>query len=87
MEEFLKQLNINDKYNIDDDGSAVIDLDEKQFFRYESLLDKSIFVELDEDSSNISYETITKQYYNEEFILTLIGDLEGDTYRLVVKSI
>lgn len=87
MDEFLKELGIKDKYNVSDEGNYVIDLDEKTFFKYESLLDKSYLVDMDEDSSNVTYETITKQYDSDEYNITLLGDLEGNTYRLVIKNI
>ena len=85
MEDFLKEIGISKFGNYSDDGNYVVDLDEKMFFRYESILDKCDLIDLDEDSSNITYEAITKQYDSDDYILTLIGDLEGETYRLTIK--
>ena len=84
---FISELGIDIEGNISDDGCYVIDLSEKQFFSCESILDNSDLVELDEDSSNITYESITKQYSSDKYLLTLVGDLEGDTYRLTCKDI
>ena len=87
MEDFLKEIGIDEQGNYSDDGCYIIDLDEKNFFRYESILDKSELIDLDEDSSNITYEAITKQYDSDNYLITLIGDLEGNTYRLSCKQI
>ena len=84
---FIRELGIDIEGNVLDDGCYVIDLSEKQFFSCESILDNSDLVELDEDSSNITYESITKQYTSDKYLLTLIGDLEGDTYGLTCKDI
>ena len=84
---FISELGIDIEGNVVDDGCYVIDLSEKQFFSCESILDNSDLVELDEDSSNITYESITKQDTSDKYLLTLIGDLEGDTYRLTCKDI
>lgn len=84
---FISELGIDIEGNILDDDCYVIDLSEKQFFSCESILDNSDLVELDEYSSNITYESITKQYSSDKYLLTLIGDLEGDTYRLTCKDI
>ena len=84
---FISELGIDIEGNVVDDSCYVIDLSEKQFFSCESILDNSDLVELDEDSSNITYESITKQYSSDKYLLTLIGDLEGDTYRLTCKDI
>lgn len=84
---FISELGIDIEGNISDDGCYVIDLSEKQFFSCESILDNSDLVELDENSSNITYESITKQYSSDKYLLTLIGDLEGNTYRLTCKDI
>ena len=84
---FISKLGIDIEGNMADDGCYIIDLNEKQFFSCESILDNSDLVELDEDSSNITYESITKEYISDDYLLTLIGDLEGDTYRLTCKDI
>ena len=84
---FISELGIDIEGNVSDDVCYVIDLSEKQFFSCESILDNSDLVELDEDSSNITYESITKQYTSDKYLLTLIGDLEGGTYRLTCKDI
>lgn len=86
MEDFIKELGIDKKGNYSDDGCYVIDLDEKEFFSCESRLDNSDLIDLDEDSSNVTYEAITKQYDSDEYLITLIGDLEGNTYRLACKK-
>lgn len=87
MEEFLKKIGIKDEGHKSDDGCLVVDIkDEDTFFKYESLLDNSSLVDLDEDSSNVTYESITKQYESEKFLITLIGD-DSDTYKITVKNL
>lgn len=85
MEDFLKQLGITQKGNYSDDGCYVLDLDEKTFFKYESILDKSDLVDLDDEFSNISYETISKIYESDYYEIALIAD-EYDNYRLSIKE-
>lgn len=86
MEEFLRKLGITKKGSTTPEGLYVIDLTEDEWAKYFSKLDRSNLVDEDEDSSNLGYESSVNQFENEDYIITLIGDLDEEKYKLTIKE-
>lgn len=87
MDELLREIGINYKGEKSKDGSYVVDLpDSAAFGRVFSLLDKSDVVEPDDESSQLTAETTSMQFVNEEYTITLLGDLENDSYKVVIRE-
>ena len=86
MEEFLRKLGIYEKPVESDDGCYVIDIeDSDDFGRIYSKLDRSDLVDEDEDASQVALDSSSIQFTSDEYLLTLLADLEGDTYSLVIR--
>lgn len=87
MEEFLKELGINKEPIESEDGVLVIDIaNSDEYAKYYSLLEKSDLVEEDQYSSQITLEASSIQYVNDDFTITLLSNLEADTYQLTIKE-
>lgn len=87
MEEFLKELGINKEPTESEDGVLVIDIaNSDEYAKYYSLLEKSDLVEEDQYSSQITLEASSIQYVNDDFTITLLSNLEADTYQLTIKE-
>ena len=87
MDEFLKSLGITDKGNISDDSCYVIDFeDDVAWSKAYSKLDKSNEVEEEEDSTNVTMESSTVQFVNDEYTITMKADFESDTYQLICRE-
>lgn len=96
-EEFLKELGITDIVDIekgltedletDDEGVSVVVIpDSEKFGKIYSKLEDSDLVRQDDESSQVTYDTISVQYLSDKYLLTLLGDLEADNYRLTIKE-
>ena len=88
MEEFLNDLGITKEGNYtEEDGIYVVDIDDSnEYGKIFSLLEKSNLLEQDELSSQVTEDTSSIQYINDKYVLTLLGDWDGDTYKLTVKE-
>lgn len=86
MEEFLREIGITYKGKRNPNGLYVIELDENQWSRCLSSLERSYLVDEDEDSSNVSYESSAQIFDSDSYILTLIADLNSGVYKLTVKE-
>ena len=87
MEEFLKELGINKEPVESEDGTLVIDIaNSDEYAKYYSLLEKSDLIEEDQYSSQITLEASSIQYVNDDFTITLLSNLEADTYQLTIKE-
>ena len=97
-EKFLKKLGIDEVIDIDENldedvettkqGISVIQIDSSEDFgKVMSKLDASDLVRQDDESSNISEDSVSIQYASKDFLITLLGDLEGDTYRMTIKEL
>ena len=87
MEEFLKELGINKEPTESEDGVLVIDIaNSDEYAKYYSLLEKSDLVEEDQYSSQLTLEASSIQYVNDDFTITLLSNLEADTYQLTIKE-
>ena len=87
MKEFLDSLGISDLGNMSDDGCYIIDFkSDLEWSKAYSKLDKSDMVEEEEDSSNITMESSTVQFVNDEYTVTMIADFDSDIYKLVCRE-
>lgn len=87
MEEFLKELGIDRKYEQSDSGSYVIDLkDSIDYGRIYSILDRSDLIDEDSESSQVTEDTSSVQYSNDEYTLTLLADFNEDQYKLTIRE-
>ena len=82
MEDFLKELGITNKVEETDQGYIVTLEDSNEFAKIYSKLDRSDLIDEVIESSQITPDTISVQYVNDDYTLTLLGDLEGDVYTL-----
>ena len=84
----LKDLNIDKNGTFSDDNCYVIDLDDsKEFFKIYSILDKSELLEADDDLTLMDADESYIVYDGDDYQISLIADLEADTYRIVLKEI
>lgn len=86
MEKFLKELGITGEYNTSGDILTMDIEDSNTYYRIFSILDKSDKVEQDEDSTLISLESMSTQFVNDEYTITLLADLDNDAYKLTCRK-
>jgi len=87
LDELLRQLNIDKEPVQNDNGSWTIDLDDSnEYSRYYTKLDKSDLVEEDDEASQVSVETSSIQYVNDDFTLTLLANFETEEYKLIIRE-
>ena len=86
MEELLKILRITEPPIESENGVYVIDLaDSDEFSKMYSRLNRcGIVDEVDEASQNTLNPSI--QFANDDFNITLNGDLETEEYKLIIKE-
>lgn len=87
MEEFLRKLGIDKTGEKGLNGTYVITIDNSDDYgKYYSKLDKSQLIEEDEESSQITMETSSIQFVNDDYTITLLADFDADTYKLTIKE-
>lgn len=87
MEEFLKSLGITGNFTIDK-GSLIMDIkDSNAYGTIFSKLENSDEVEQEDNASNVTLESSSIQFSNDIYLITLLGDFEADTYKLVMREI
>ena len=89
IDDLLRDLNIDADYTENENGSFTIDLvDSNEYSRYYSKIDKSEDFEEDEEASQVTAETSSIQFINDDYILTLIANWdEPEEYKLVIRKI
>lgn len=86
MEEFLKKLGIDGKFR-KSSSSYVLDIEDSNTYgKIYSILDNSTLVDEDEESSQVSEDYSSIQFYTDKYLLQLIADFKGDEYRLTIKE-
>ena len=87
MEELLKTLGITDTpvkngkvYNIDIANSD-------EYGKIYSKLDRMDDLEEVTDSSQMTYESASIQFENDELLVTLLADFEEDLYKMTIKEL
>lgn len=86
MEEFLKSLGINGNLQ-KSNSSYVMDIeDSNEYGKIYSLLDKSDEIEEDTESSQVTLDYSSIQFFNDLYTLQLIADFENNEYRLTIKE-
>lgn len=86
MDLFLKKLGIRGEPEKSNGVYTVSIEDSNEFARIYSKLDRSDEVDEIIESSQITPDTISVQYTNDEYTLTLLGDLVGDAYSLTIRE-
>ena len=88
LEELLRELNIDKDYIENENGSYTIELDNSnEYSRYYTRIDKSGLFEEDEEASQITIDTSTLQFINDDFVLTLMGNFDTDEYSLIIREL
>lgn len=88
MEDFLKQIGIDEKPVKSANGIYVIDIyDSDQYGRIYSKLDKSDLLDEIPENSQITYDTASIQYEGDDYSITLMADFENDSYKMTIKEI
>lgn len=86
MDEFLADLGIDGNFRRSA-SSYVLDIeDSNEYGKIYSILDNSDLVEEDGESSQITVDYQSVQFYNDDYLLQLIADFESDEYRLTIKE-
>lgn len=87
MEEFLKEVGITKEPTLSEDGTMVVEIDNSnEYAKFYSILEKSELVDEDETSSQLTLEASSIQYVGDDYVITLMSDLEADTYKLTIKE-
>lgn len=89
LDELLDELGIFYSGTFTEDGSYVIDLDsDVAFGKVFSLLDSSDIIEEQDDTSLITSDNTSINYqYEDEYLINLMGDFDGDIYTLTIVSL
>lgn len=86
MEEFLKSLGITGQLQ-KSKSSYVLDIvDSDEYGKIYSLLDKSDELEEDSESSQVTLDYSSIQFFNDDYMIQLIADFDADEYRLTIKE-
>ena len=84
----LKDLGLPEDGTFSDDGCFTVEVkDSEQFSKFQSKLDRSDLVEADDDLSVIEGNVVYSVYDADGLTLNLIGNLDDDTYKLVVEEV
>ena len=84
MEELLKKLNIEGKPNKTSTGYILNIENSNEFSKIYSKLENSDLVEEIFENSQVTPDTLSIQYRSNDYLLTLLGDLAGDSYTLTL---
>ena len=87
MEELLNQIGITAKGEISKHGAYVVDIkDYDEYGKYFSLLDKSDLVQEVPDTAQLTIYITNITYVSDNYQITLLADLEEESYKLVVTN-
>lgn len=87
LEEILQEIGIKQKAEQTEDGLVILLKNSNDYGRIYSILENSDLIEIDDDSSVLTYESSSIQYNGDGFIITLISDFDADTYKLTIKEV
>lgn len=88
LKEILKEIGIKQEAKLMEDDCYVVQLNNSNDYgRIYSILENSDIIEIDDDSSVLTYESSSIQYNGDGFIITLISDFDADTYKLTIKEV
>lgn len=88
VKEFLEKIGISRNPNQSGSRTYVVDIDDSdEFGKFYSLLEKSNLVELDDESSQITSDTMNVQFESDDFIITMLGDMVADKYKMTIKTL
>jgi hypothetical protein len=89
-ETILKNLGINKSGTYSEDGSFVVDIDSSdEFGKIFSILEDSDLLIPQEDNGILTDESANMNYLyeDEDFLISLSGDLENDIYQMTITEI
>ena len=89
-ETVLKNLGINKSGTYSEDGSFVVDIDSSdEFGKIFSILEDSDLLIPQEDNGILTDESANMNYLyeDEDFLISLSGDLENDIYQMTITEI
>ena len=89
-ETVLKELNIDKGGTYGDDGAFVVDIkNSDEFGKIYSKLDNTDLLEYQDENSLLTSDNANLNYiFGEgEFLVSLIGDFENDSYQLTITEI
>lgn len=87
MHKFIASLNIPEKGYYDDSGSYIIEFeDEKGFNRAYSKLEKNDELTEISNRTSLTLFGINIMYEKDNYIIQLKGDLENNTYKMIVEE-
>lgn len=87
LKEILQEIGIKQKAEQTEDGLVISLKNSNEYGRIYSILENSDLIEIDDDSSVLTYESSSIQYDGDGFIITLISDFDADTYKLTIKEV
>ena len=88
MKELLRKIGITEAGYFSSNNNYVIDFDNSdEYNKAFSKLDRTDFVEENDDTSVINMSVSNIMYSNNDFSLNLIADFDNDTYKLVVTDL
>ena len=87
MEEFLKELGIQGTPQRANNNTYILDIEgSDNYGRIYSKLDRSDLVEENEDASQLTLDTSSLRYENDEYEITLLADFDEDSYQLIIQT-
>lgn len=88
-ESVLKDLGIKKSGSYNDAGDFIVDLpDDIDFSRIYNILDKNPQVELQDNEGQMNVDNVAIDFqYKDSYLISLIGDLENDSYQLILTEI
>ena len=87
MDELIKELGISGELIDSDNNTKTLDIEgSNNYGKVYSKLDNSDLVEEDENSSQVTEDTSSIQFDNDDYILTLLANFDTDEYKLIVKK-
>lgn len=86
LEDLQQELGLDGDIEFTDSGAAQLTLDEDSWQEVQVWLEKNDDVDIDEESSSLTYESSNVQYLNYSLIINLIADFDAEEYKIVVKD-
>lgn len=88
LKEILKEIGIKQEAKLMEDNCYVVQLkNSNDYGKIYSILENSDLIEIDDDSSVLTYESSSIQYNGDGFVITLISNFDADTYKLTIKEV
>jgi len=87
IESYLKSIGIQTRGKVTS-SSYVIDIDSfDELNYYDSLLEKNDDFTVEDELSVLTDDSSVQVFVNDDYRITLIGEFDSDTYKIVVKEL